>query len=141
MTGRRAQVPWGVSDARTIFFTTLGGFGALFVSWWGASGTARPNRQVTWIVVGIVAIVVIGVGNFFWLLAGRRAVGARQASVLGAIADAPRAVRPATPGASLVAVDGSTRSHLPSCLLVRAKAVTAIDHPDPSLRPCEMCQP
>lgn len=146
----RAQVPWALSDARTTFFTTAGGIAALVMAWWGASGTGKLDRQVTWMVVGVVAVVVIGVGNFFWLLAGRRAVGVRRNVLLEALdAALPQSTSAASiPGvvvagraASHVTIAGSPRYHVPSCLLVRGKATNSVDgaarH---DLTPCEMCQ-
>jgi hypothetical protein len=138
-----AQVPWGLSDARTSFFTTAGGLGAVLLAWWGASGTGQLDRQTGWTVAGIVGIIVLGMGNAFWLLAGRRAVGARRARVLDML-ESLGAGRPvgAAPSAAFVAVAGSNRYHVESCLLVRGKAVRAVR---PSARgrrrPCEMCRP
>lgn len=144
-------MPWALSDARTTFFTTFGGLAGLVLAWWGASGTGKLDGQVTWMVVGIVAVVVIGVGNFFWLLAGRRAVGVRRGVLLDALdaatpSSASAALRPgvAVSGrtAALVTIAGSTRYHLPSCLLVRGKSAAAVDADGArDLVPCEMCRP
>jgi hypothetical protein len=143
----RAQVPWGLRDARALFFLTCGGLGALFLSWWAASGTGKLNRQITWMVVAIAGIVVIGAGNFLWLLAGRRAVGARRRTLLERLealdADVLSPTRDVVgPSSTYVAVAGSARYHLPSCLLVRGKAVSPIDPKKRrGAKPCEMCLP
>lgn len=148
--GGGATVPWALSDARTTFFTTFGGLAGLVLAWWGASGTGKLNRQVTWMVVGIIAVVVIGVGNFFWLLAGRRAVGVRRGVLLDAldvaVPSGSAALRPgvAVSGrtAAFVAIAGSTRYHVASCLLVRGKPAAALDAEGTrDLVPCEMCRP
>jgi hypothetical protein len=142
-------VPWGLSDARTTFFTTFGGLAGLVMAWWGASGTGKLDRQVTWMVVGIAAVVVIGVGNFFWLLAGRRAVGVRRGMLLDALDAATPSPASVLPGVVVagrttahVTIAGSSRYHVPSCLLARGKAVAAVDAAATrDLVPCEMCRP
>jgi hypothetical protein len=134
--------------ARALFFMTCGGLGALFLSWWAASGTGKLNRQITWMFVAILGIVVIGAGNFLWLLAGRRAVGARRrtlleglealdADVLASGTDTTRDDAPI-----YLTIAGSTRYHLPSCLLVRGKAASSVDPKKRrGAKPCEMCRP
>jgi len=140
-------VPWAISDARTVFFSTTVGLVAIFVAWWGASGSANLSRQVTWLIVGIGGIVFLGAGNFFWLLAGRRAVGARQARTLDAIVAAPFSAPISTSApaeAGYVALDGSRRFHVPSCLLVQGKATKPVNpgrRRGVPLQPCEMCRP
>jgi hypothetical protein len=141
-------VPWGIRDARALFFMTCGGLGALFISWWAASGTGKLNRQITWMVVAIVAIVVIGAGNFLWLLAGRRAVGARRRRLLEGLENLDAGVLAAGAGGALtdapafLAVAGTSRYHHPSCLLVRGKAASSVDPKKRrGLKPCEMCCP
>jgi hypothetical protein len=144
----RAQVPWGIRDARALFFMTCGGFGALFISWWVASGTGKLDRQIAWMVVAIIGIVVIGAANFLWLLAGRRAVGARRRTLLEGLEALDADVLAKGGGAALtdapvyVAVAGSTRYHRPSCLLVRGKAASPVDPKKRrNVTPCEMCLP
>jgi hypothetical protein len=147
VSGSRAQVPWGIGHARALLFMTSGGLAAVFISWWGASGTGKQNRQITWIVVAILGIVLIGAANFVWLLAGRRAVGARRRVLLDALDGLGRGLAGAAdtgaPATTYVGVPGSSRYHLPSCLLVRDKAaVQAVDiRKRTSARPCEMCRP
>lgn len=142
MTAPDAHVPWVLSDARTSFLTTLGGVGAILLAWWGASGTGQLHRQTAWIVVGIVGIIVLGIGNAFWLLAGRRAVGTRQARVLGML-ESLETGQPAvsTPGAAFVSIARSDLYHVDSCLLVRGKRVQTVKPSSGRRRPCEMCRP
>ena len=148
MISPRAQVPWALRDARALFFMTCGGLGALFLSWWAASGTGKLNRQITWMVVAILGIIVIGAGNFLWLLAGRRAVGVRRRRLLEGLEalDAGALVAGAE-GASAdvpmyVTVPGSARYHLPSCLLVRGKSASPVEGKKRrAAKPCEMCRP
>jgi hypothetical protein len=143
------QVPWALSDARTTFFTTFGGLAGIVLAWWGASGTGRLNKQVMWMVVGIVAVIGIGIGNFFWLLAGRRAVGGRRRALVDALdaATLQRSSPSHTGNGSATAkapahvtVAGTSRYHRPSCHLVRGKPATPVRDVK-NLTACEMCQP
>lgn len=146
------SVPWVLSDIRTLFLLGAGGLLAIGASWWGASGTAGLETQVTWTIVSILGVVALGVGNFFWLLAGRRAVGVRRAEVLEEVGAhlgldvAPDSGAPddtvVTAATAYVVVPGTDRFHLAECLLVAGKAVTSPAELDMgSFRPCEMCRP
>src|SRR3989442_1667426 len=70
-TEPRPAVPWSLSDARTTFSTTAVGSGLLVWAWWGSSGTGKVADQTRWTVLGVIAVVVIGAGIFFWVSAGR----------------------------------------------------------------------
>lgn len=147
----RPSVPWLLGDVRTLFLSTTVGMLAVDTAWWGASGTGRLDHQVTWTVVAILGVVALGVGNFFWLLAGRRAVGSRLADVLVALelhadrADAGRAVAgldAAVAADVTVVLEGATRYHRPSCLLVQGKSMApATEQQRDDQRRCEMCRP
>jgi hypothetical protein len=144
------DVPWTLSDLRYVFVATVLGAGMIFAAWWGASATGRQNRQIGWAVIGIAGIIVIGIGNFLWLLSGRRAVARRRSNVVDtlegrAVAGGPAGLTGAAgprPETLLLAVEGSTRYHAPACLLVRDKAVergSRDSHEHAGRRPCEMC--
>jgi hypothetical protein len=151
VNGPEPSVPWSLSEARTSFIAvTLGG--ALLVwSWWQVSGLARLSGQTTWVVVGVLGVMVIGLGSLLWVTSGRRAVRERRNDLAGLLEDvlaarypreqAAEPETPATPAAAgLVALRGSTRYHRNDCLLVHGKEVTAL--PGPGRRsPCEMCEP
>src|SRR5690606_10065879 len=97
-------------------------------------------------VVGILGIVTLGVGNFLWLLAGRRSVGGRRDDLLTVLegSDAlPLASRDPSPAVDdVVAVAGTARFHRAGCLLVDGKAARAVPQERRGdLRPCEMCRP
>jgi hypothetical protein len=145
MTERRPY-PWVVPDLFR-WFGLLGlSAGALCVAWWCSSGTAQVHSLVTWVNVGVVAVVVGGLGNVTWLLQGRRAVTARQRELAGAMA----AARPAGAAASAypdddvrVSVPGTTRHHRPGCVAVAGKQVeraTRSAHERAGRRPCGLCE-
>lgn len=151
MTSPRAGVPWTLGDLRSTFLTTTLGLSMLLVAWWGSSGTGELDRQVTWSAVAIAAVIGIGLGNFFWLLAGRRAVALRQAELVERLeaafgsavaASGPDPAEEPT-AATLVVVPGTRRFHRSACLLVQGKAGAgpAGNGPPSDLRPCEMCLP
>jgi hypothetical protein len=137
--------PWLVSDLFR-WFGLLGLSAAgLAVAWWGASGTARVNGLITWVNVGVVAVVVGGLGNMTWLLQGRRAVAARRRRLLPNVP----AATTRTPAAPVpdrdevrLAVPGTSRHHRAGCAAVAGKAVermSAAEHERAGRRPCGLC--
>lgn len=156
-------MPWSLSEARTAFVTTAVGLGLLAWAWWQSSGTgnAQHAREIdalkgigmhdhaTYTVVGVVAVMVIGIGSLSWVLSGRRAVQLRHDEIIGRIESATAVAATSSIGASaddiaLVAVAGSQRYHRTFCLLVRGKHVRQVSSaggPPNGLRPCEMCEP
>jgi len=133
----RPQLPWSLADARTTFFTAVGGLGTVLIGWWGASGTGRASHQTGWMAAAVVGVLILGMGNALWLLAGRRAVGSRRAQLLDRLEAVPaEAEVDASSDATLVAVPGTARRHRATCPLVRGKRTVAGGE---DLRPCEMC--
>ena len=142
----RPNVPWSMSEAGTAFSTTVLGAGLLAWAWWETSGTADLDRQTTWTIVGILALVVIASGSFYWLVSGRRAVRARRDRLADRLEDSilvsgdgPAAGTTAG-AARRVAVTGTSRYHRPECLLVRGKETRAVTART-RLTACEMCEP
>jgi hypothetical protein len=87
------------------------------------------------------------VGNFFWLLGGRRTVGDRWSQVMASLESDGGIVSRSNGRAStdrdqlrFVTVEGSRRYHVPTCLLVQGKSVQPVREAA-DLRPCEMCRP
>src|SRR5258706_3797968 len=104
--------PWGVPDLFRWFGLLLLSAAGLVVAWWGISGTARTATQITWLNVGVAAVVVGGLGNMTWLLQGRRALALRRRAVLAGIpVGALRTPTVADPEADAVpvAVPGTNR--------------------------------
>lgn len=156
---RRPALPW--TPEQFLRLLSVGGITltALLVSWFGASGTALPGRTALFTVVGIGGVIVLGLTNAMWLLAGRRAIGERRAQVLSQIqallpgghpaeaaaADGTALLTPAVAsGDRFVAVAGATRFHRPHCQLALGKELdeaSAASHAAAGRIPCGVCQP
>ena len=140
-------IPWRLYDVLVVYAATALGFGLLVVAYWGASSTAEMSRQLPWVNVAIVGIMVLGTGNAVWLLNGRRAVGERRRRL---VAD-PEMGDGEHPGAVTsvvtdrpVAAAGMRHYHRPDCQLVAGKSVratTLAQHRRARRQPCGMCQP
>ena len=137
--------PWLVPDLFRWFGLVLLGAVGLVVAWWGVSGTAKLSTQITWLNVGVAAVVVGGLGNMTWLLQGRRALALRRRAVLAGIPVAAlRTSPPAYPESAptRVAVPGATRYHREGCAAVAgkaAKSMTIDKHERAGRRPCGIC--
>ncbi|MDQ1695412.1 MAG: hypothetical protein QOJ03_765 [Frankiaceae bacterium] len=136
--------PWLVPDLFR-WFGLLGlSLAGVVVAWWCASGTASFGRQLPWLDVGVVAVVIGGLGNMTWLLQGRRALAVRRRGLLSALTAAPEAMT-ATAAATdteRLAVPGTTRHHRAGCPAIAGKAVEAMpatDHERAGRRPCGLC--
>jgi hypothetical protein len=147
---RRGIVPWRVGDAVTLYLATVMGFALIALAWYGAAGTAKLSTQLAWVNVGAVGVAVLGTGNVLWLLAGRRAIGARRArllridSVASTIALSRSADVAPLPDGELVASVAMTRFHRATCLLASGKdmkGATRKAHERAGRRPCGVCRP
>lgn len=145
-----STVPWRVGDLSVMAGANLIGLIGLLVAWFGGSGTVDVGSQLAWLRLGIAAVVVAGVGNAQWILAGMRAIGQRRREVL---TRAPRAaLRPAVAvvgsqagsADELVSGPQMTRYHRPECPAATGRRVEAApleSHLDESRRPCGICRP
>jgi hypothetical protein len=139
---------WRLVDAVVLWAALVIGAVVLFMGWWGTSATPRLSRQVAWLNVGVLGVLIGGVGVVFWLCAGRRAVGRRRLVLLPDVASAAaRTVEQPAPQAipsAMVAADNMTRYHTPGCAFVAGKTVraaSAISHRRAGRSPCGVCQP
>jgi hypothetical protein len=127
------------------WFGLLGiGAAGLVVSWWGVSGTTRLSGLITWVNVGVVAVVVSGLGNMTWLLQGRRAVAERRRRLLPASSFAPATLEAFVPHGvgGRGAVTGPARHHRPGGAAVAGKRVerkTTAQHERAGRRACGLC--
>lgn len=152
--------PWSTSDVRSAFVATVGGAAVLAWAWWQASSTSNTHHareldalqgagmhdHASFTAAGVLAVFVIGAGSLMWVLSGHMAVRRRRRALLARLQSAPRrgAAHAAPVGsATLVTVDGSTRYHRPSCVLVEGRAqrpVKGNGSRSGRLRRCEMCE-
>ncbi|MGN6472507.1 MAG: hypothetical protein ACTHK4_02520 [Mycobacteriales bacterium] len=131
---------------------------ALFVGWWGVSGTALVAKQLPYIAsAGLVGVVLVAIGNRIFMTndlrrdSGRldrleQMVAELHAVLLArtdAVAEAPAST--ASAGAKpFRAVPKGTSYHLPECSMVQGKDTIGISRGEVSsrkLRPCRMCHP
>ena len=140
----RQPYPWVVPDLFRWFGLLLLAAAGICVAWWGASGSAGLGHLLTWVNVGVVAVIVGGLGNVTWVLQGRRAVTARQRELLAACRSALSAdvVPEPYPDEQRVAVPGTSRHHRPGCAAVADKAVERLPlvaHERAGRRACGLC--
>lgn len=150
INGRPAE-PWVPNDLVRLVALNMVGLSLLLAAYVQVSGTASLSWQIGWTSLGIVGLVIGGFGNTLWLLAGRRAVGARQRRLVpdrpihtAAAASQCNNCKGQREADSLVAGLKMTRYHRPDCVLVRGKDVQArsrADHERASCRPCQVCEP
>jgi hypothetical protein len=118
---------------------------ALFLGWYGVSGTPVPAKQLPYVVSGGltgVALVVLAAAFFATedvrrQLAELRDVAAKVDRLYDLLTE-PEERADVTP----VLVEGGTTVHRPSCRLVAGKtARAATDEELSKLRPCRVCDP
>lgn len=136
--------PWVVPDLFRWFGLVLVNLTGLVIAWWGTSGTPHLGGQLTWVNVGVAAVVIGGLGNMTWLLQGRRALALRRRALV-AQAEA-KTVVPAVPylADDLVryAVAGATRYHRAGCDAIagkRVKSMSAAAQERAGRRACGLC--
>jgi hypothetical protein len=148
-----AEGPWRSSDvlrlARGIGIGAIG----LASAWVAASITSTVDRQLYWVALGVVSVLVAAFSMVAWLLFGLRAVGLTRHQVAaelrtwdGRATEPPDVERGhADPGSpQLFIASGMTRYHKPDCLLIRGKESRPIDAGEigaSGLRPCGVCNP
>ncbi|HVV74822.1 MAG TPA: hypothetical protein VHC43_02225 [Mycobacteriales bacterium] len=135
----------------------VAGLIALFVGWWGVSGTALVAKQLPYIAsAGLVGVVLVAIGNRIFMTNDlRRDSGrldrleqmvAELHAVLLARTDAVAVSAPAAVagGKPFRAVPRGTSYHLPECSMVQGKETVGISRGEVtsrSLKPCRMCHP
>jgi hypothetical protein len=133
-----------MSDLLAVYATTFIGLLLVLLAWFETSASVRLTNQVHWTNVGVAGVIVLGAGNLFWLLRGKRATGELRRLVLPLVpvdGDAPTEVPRAGP---LVAGPDMTRFHRADCPLVAGKNVSAAGreaHGRTGREPCGVCQP
>ena len=126
----------------------------LMIAWWGASGTAKLSSELAWMNLGVAGLVVFGATLAMWLLAGRRALGQRQAAMRVSLEAtvAKREGRPDTDSSAkaaagadaLVWANGGTLYHRADCQLVAGKVLrsaTLHAHDRARRKACQICLP
>jgi hypothetical protein len=150
---------WLVEGVRPYlgYIFVAAGLIALFIGWWGVSGTALVAKQLPYIAsAGLVGVVLVAIGNRIFMTndlrrdSGRldrleQMVAELHAVLLArtdAVADAPASR--ASGAKPFRAVPRGTSYHLPDCSMVQGKETVGISRGEVSsrnLRPCRMCHP
>lgn len=150
MNASSASVPWRFGEMLILYVSTAIGLTTIAATWWAVSGTTDQLEQVPWVNVGVGGLIVLGTGNCFWLLAGRRAIGARRRLLLDELTAVPAlpaaAEEQLANGAGPLPVWGAGMAHYhrPGCQLAVGKATVAASvasHERRGRIPCGMCRP
>lgn len=130
---------------------------ALFIGWWGVSGTALVAKQLPYIAsAGLAGVVLVAIGNRIFMVNDLRRDSGRldrleemvaelHAVLLSrsdAVADSVQAS--AADAKPFRAVARGASYHLPDCAMVAGKQTVSISRGDVTsrkLRPCRMCHP
>jgi hypothetical protein len=140
---------WRRSDAVGLVLAEFVAVVLLVVAWWGTSRAVEANRQDGWFGLGMAGLVVAGVGNGIWLLAGRTAVSRRTRAVASGAAVGNVATRvgrlvDAHTPQQLVGGASLAHYHWSDCRLAAGRPVESADrdsHERLGRRPCGVCRP
>lgn len=139
----RLLAPWLLAVAASV---------ALFLGWYGVSGTPVPAKQLPYLVSGgltgvalmVLAAAAFATGDVRRRLADLDRVERKIDSLYALLTEELAAVPAAEPG-GLVALDRGTSYHLAGCRLVTgkpaARPVAPEDVATRGLRPCRLCDP
>ena len=145
--GPRRPPLWVPGDVVLLYGLNILCVALLLGSAWATTAAEDLSARVAWVNLGVLGLLVAGVGNTFWLLAGRRAVGRRRTRLLAApdpdVVAAPTDAHQPAP-VQLVALGAASRFHRDGCALVVGKPVVVASrarHERAGLRACGVCQP
>lgn len=130
-------------------------FVLLAVATVGSRGDADPENAGLWVLLGLLGGMLAGAGTTFWLIAGTRAVRAREQDITRRVVELTPALRailgvpdeavdstdPRPEGDGLVRLPDGTLYHRADCLLVAGKSAIGVDVIDQTLAPCGVCAP
>jgi hypothetical protein len=121
---------------------------ALIMAWYSVSGKSVFDDQKTGINIAIAVLIISCALDAMFILAGRRAVGARREHLLSSVPVIPRRRGAATSSApdlaGLVAGDGLTRYHRNSCQLAEGRdwpVASLAEHQAAGRTACGVCAP
>jgi hypothetical protein len=143
-----ARGPWPLRAVLALVGVDLLVVGTVVTAWYQAAQLPTPQAQIGWVDLAGVALLV-GLGaHTGWLVAGRRAVGARSRAIERATASV---LAPVTDDGAYTFTDEQvvvgermTMFHRPSCPLVAGRDVEPLDVPTAlgrGLQSCAMCEP
>lgn len=145
------RTAWRDIDVMLLALVTVLGVGSWITASVGVGYAKTANGEIAWANLGVVGLIIFGAGNALWLLRGRRAIGARRASLVrlepvrsrasAVMAPEPPTAPPHSP-AGLVRVQGGSLLHEASCPLVAGKTVERVEGSPSSVDVhCRVCSP
>jgi hypothetical protein len=119
---------------------------ALIITWYSVSGKSVFDDQKTGIDIAIGVLIISCALDALFILAGRRAVGARREHLLSSVPVVPRrrGTASAPDTGALVAGDGLTRYHRTNCQFVEGRdwpTASLAEHQAASRTACGVCAP
>lgn len=132
----------------------VGGIVAIFLGWFGASGTNEVWAQIPYLISGgLLGLGLVFAGAAlvfaFYLARLNLVTEGRLRAIEDAITGAPASPDEAPtieqPSASVVALSSGTKFHRPDCMLVAgkrgARSMTTTQASRKGLAPCGVCEP
>lgn len=148
--GRRTA--WHDIDVMLLALATVVGAGAWITASVGVGYAKTANGEIAWANLGIVGLIVFGSAVALWLLRGRRAIGARRASLIrlepartqgtASTALGTATANPVDVRAVRVRVQGGSLVHETACPLVVGKTLERVnDVSGTDVAHCQVCAP
>jgi hypothetical protein len=118
---------WTRGNAAAATLLAAVSMAGIAIAWVGASDQTHLEDEVPWLVVGVIALAVGGVGASTWLGRGLRSIRAERLALRRRLIamDVGRAAAAERSDIRVMAA-GMTRLHRPDCEYVRGKSVREV---------------
>lgn len=138
--------PWQGGQLRQFFLFQVVALTLLLIGWFGAAGQVHFADQILFVNLGGAGLILAGLANLVWLLAGRRAVFERLVTLerrglsSGGLDQRVGSNLAEADTRQVIVADAPTvtRIHIPSCPLIVGKPVTEVEDGGHFV-PCEVC--
>lgn len=142
----RILPPWTRRDGVAISVTNAVAAVVLLAGAGALGADSSTSTAITWLNVGVIAVVAAAVGDLWWIAAGRRELLDRRRAICADLRPIDAGDVSGVPHAAWVHVEGMTRAHRADCILVAGKGTQPVDsttarHGFLPLRRCEVCAP
>jgi hypothetical protein len=134
--------PWRPGDTPAVLALNVLAAAGVAACWFGSAREIHFHDTLYWLQGAIVAVIVAGVGDGLWLLAGMRRIRERRRVLIETWPRQP--VVASTAEEAVVTAPRMTTYHRPGCLLVLGKKVRSGSSGALAARqltPCGMCRP
>jgi hypothetical protein len=133
--------PWRFAHLRAVILIDLAAVLVLASAWAGSRHASTLERQIVWMNLAVLALVVYALSNGTFLFFGRKRAGARRRVLLGDVVSGAGA-SPANISDQWVWLPGTRRAHRPACTFVAGKPVIVANDArirSEHLQRCEVC--